>query len=180
MILFGPARFRISSTFNSLLKLPNTFNFVLTLSLHCQLLDRISTVRWQEYRSVTCQFYAPEDNRIPLSAPPLSMVLMASNGGGPAGAFAPVLNAMSTMRDGQREQKKAAHSFLENFQKSVGLPNITFAPATFGSTRLTYSTVRSMADHHRTITVTSRSRSPTICSYDIEGKGRRFHVCLLI
>jgi hypothetical protein len=26
---------------------------------------------------------------------------------------------MSTMRDGQREQKQAAHLFLEKFQKSV-------------------------------------------------------------
>jgi len=33
--------------------------------------------------------------------------------------FAPVLAAMATMRDGQREQKIAAHEFLEKFQKSV-------------------------------------------------------------
>jgi len=45
------------------------------------------------------------------------MVVMATNG---TGAFAPVLAAMATMRDGQREQKKAAHEFLESFQKSVG------------------------------------------------------------
>jgi transportin-3 len=51
------------------------------------------------------------------------MVLMASNGSGPTGAFEPVLNAMSTMRDGQREQKKAAHQYLESFQKSVGPGN---------------------------------------------------------
>jgi len=48
------------------------------------------------------------------------MVAMVSNGTSPVGAFAPVLTAMSTMRDGQREQKKAAHAFLESFQKSVG------------------------------------------------------------
>jgi transportin-3 len=44
---------------------------------------------------------------------------MATNGSGPQGAFAPVLTAMSTMRDGQREQKQAAHLYLEKFQKSV-------------------------------------------------------------
>jgi transportin-3 len=47
------------------------------------------------------------------------MVVMASNGSGQQQAFAPVLAAMATMRDGQREQKKAAHVFLESFQKSV-------------------------------------------------------------
>lgn len=49
------------------------------------------------------------------------MVAMAQNGSATAVAFAPVLTAMSTMRDGQREQKKAAHQYLESFQKSVGL-----------------------------------------------------------
>lgn len=49
------------------------------------------------------------------------MVAMAQNGSTTAVAFAPVLTAMSTMRDGQREQKKAAHQYLESFQKSVGL-----------------------------------------------------------
>lgn len=44
---------------------------------------------------------------------------MATNGSGSTQAFAPVLTAMSTMRDGQREQKKAAHQYLETFQKSV-------------------------------------------------------------
>jgi len=48
------------------------------------------------------------------------MVTMATNGTGATAAFTPVLAAMSTMRDGQREQKKAAHQFLESFQKSVG------------------------------------------------------------
>jgi transportin-3 len=48
------------------------------------------------------------------------MVTMASNSNGATVAFTPVLTAMSTMRDGQREQKKAAHQYLENFQKSVG------------------------------------------------------------
>jgi hypothetical protein len=43
---------------------------------------------------------------------------MATNGSAAVG-FAPVLTAMATMRDGQREQKKAAHHFLETFQKSV-------------------------------------------------------------
>jgi hypothetical protein len=36
-------------------------------------------------------------------------------------AFAPVLAAMATMREGQREQKKAAHEYLEQFQKSVSM-----------------------------------------------------------
>ena len=34
-------------------------------------------------------------------------------------AFAPVLEAMTVMRTGSREEKKAAHSYLEVFQKSV-------------------------------------------------------------
>ncbi|KAH8656202.1 armadillo-type protein [Tricladium varicosporioides] len=50
---------------------------------------------------------------------------MATNGSGPTQAFAPVLTAMSTMRDGQREQKKVAHQFLENFQKSAEAWQIT-------------------------------------------------------
>lgn len=48
------------------------------------------------------------------------MVVMAANGNDSQEAFAPVLAAMSTMRDGQREQKQAAHQYLEKFQKSVG------------------------------------------------------------
>ncbi|KAG9234962.1 armadillo-type protein [Amylocarpus encephaloides] len=40
-------------------------------------------------------------------------------------AFSPVLTAMSTMRTGQREQKKAAHVFLESFQKSTEAWQIT-------------------------------------------------------
>jgi len=55
------------------------------------------------------------------------MVTMATNGNGAAAAFTPVLTAMSTMRDGQREQKKAAHQFLESFQKSVCLDQYTCA-----------------------------------------------------
>ncbi|KAI9054739.1 hypothetical protein LZ554_001890 [Drepanopeziza brunnea f. sp. 'monogermtubi'] len=50
------------------------------------------------------------------------MVVMVSNG---VGAFAPVLTAMATMRDGQREQKKAAHHYLETFQKSAEAWQIT-------------------------------------------------------
>ncbi|KAI6715672.1 hypothetical protein JHW43_001733 [Diplocarpon mali] len=53
------------------------------------------------------------------------MVVMVSNGDGSAGAFAPVLTAMATMRDGQRDQKKAAHQYLENFQKSAEAWQIT-------------------------------------------------------
>lgn len=34
-------------------------------------------------------------------------------------AFMPVLTAMNTMRSGIKEQKVAAHQYLENFQKSV-------------------------------------------------------------
>lgn len=53
------------------------------------------------------------------------MVAMAQNGSTTAVAFAPVLTAMSTMRDGQREQKKAAHQYLESFQKSQEAWQIT-------------------------------------------------------
>jgi transportin-3 len=64
-----------------------------------------------------------------LSAPPSEMVTMATNGNGATAAFTPVLTAMSTMRDGQREQKKAAHQFLESFQKSVSHRNDNLAPS---------------------------------------------------
>lgn len=50
---------------------------------------------------------------------------MATNGNSATAAFTPVLTAMSTMRDGQREQKKAAHQFLESFQKSAEAWQIT-------------------------------------------------------
>ncbi|RDL38836.1 uncharacterized protein BP5553_03176 [Venustampulla echinocandica] len=50
---------------------------------------------------------------------------MAADGSDPQQAYAPVLTAMSTMRDGQREQKKAAHQFLERFQKSTEAWQIT-------------------------------------------------------
>ena len=43
---------------------------------------------------------------------------MSSNDNGEA-AFAPVLQAMTVMRTGSREEKKAAHAYLEIFQKSV-------------------------------------------------------------
>ncbi|APA05516.1 hypothetical protein SS1G_09963 [Sclerotinia sclerotiorum 1980 UF-70] len=46
------------------------------------------------------------------------MVTVSTNGTGPQSAFAPVIAALNTMRDGQRGQKEAAHSFLESFQKS--------------------------------------------------------------
>jgi hypothetical protein len=76
------------------------------------------------------------------------MVVMATNGSGPTQAFAPVLTAMSTMRDGQREQKKAAHQYLEGFQKSVCLTNkeVNLTPLV---PRLTESTGGSMADYDR-------------------------------
>ncbi|TAQ90247.1 hypothetical protein B7494_g1410 [Chlorociboria aeruginascens] len=48
---------------------------------------------------------------------------VASNG--TAQGFMPVLEAMVTMRDGQREQKKAAHGYLESFQKSAEAWQIT-------------------------------------------------------
>lgn len=43
---------------------------------------------------------------------------MASNGDLQA-AFAPVLQAVVTMREGDRAQKEAAHKYLGDFQKSV-------------------------------------------------------------
>lgn len=48
------------------------------------------------------------------------MVAVSTNGSDPQNAFTPVIAALNTMRDGQRGQKEAAHSFLESFQKSVG------------------------------------------------------------
>ncbi|RQM07947.1 hypothetical protein DH86_00000829 [Scytalidium sp. 3C] len=59
------------------------------------------------------------------SAPPLQVGVMASDGSQSQQAFAPVLTAMATMRDGQREQKKAAHEFLETFQKSADAWTVT-------------------------------------------------------
>ena len=71
---------------------------------------------------------------------------MAANGNDPQEAFAPVLTAMSTMRDGQREQKHAAHLFLEKFQKSVGSrPGDEFP---LRVAKLTAMVARGMADHH--------------------------------
>ncbi|KAK6606329.1 hypothetical protein H4I96_04791 [Botrytis cinerea] len=53
------------------------------------------------------------------------MVAVATNGNGPQDAFTPVIAALNTMRDGQRGQKEAAHSFLESFQKSAEAWQIT-------------------------------------------------------
>jgi transportin-3 len=44
---------------------------------------------------------------------------MATSNGSAQEAFTPVLQAVSSMRDGHREEKKAAHEYLEKFQKSV-------------------------------------------------------------
>lgn len=71
---------------------------------------------------------------------------MAANGNGSQEAFAPVLTAMSTMRDGQREQKQAAHLYLEKFQKSVGSNQP--AALRFGVTMLTAMIARCLADHN--------------------------------
>ena len=46
---------------------------------------------------------------------------MATNGNMSAQAFAPVLTALETMQsNADRAQKGHAHTFLEEFQKSVG------------------------------------------------------------
>jgi transportin-3 len=45
---------------------------------------------------------------------------MATTNGNAQEAFTPVLQAVNSMRDGHREEKKAAHEYLEKFQKSVG------------------------------------------------------------
>ena len=76
--------------------------------------------------------------------------------------FAPVLAAMATMRDGQREQKIAAHEFLEKFQKSVREREIHHSPLE----RLTNFVDGSMEDYDWNSTVPSRGRSQTICSYN--------------
>jgi hypothetical protein len=44
---------------------------------------------------------------------------MATTNGSAQEAFAPVLQAVNSMRDGRREEKKVAHEYLEKFQKSV-------------------------------------------------------------
>lgn len=71
---------------------------------------------------------------------------MAANSNGSQEAFAPVLTAMSTMRDGQREQKQAAHLFLEKFQKSVGYRSRDKFP--LRAAKLIAMIARGMADHH--------------------------------
>ncbi|PQE31667.1 exportin 1 protein [Rutstroemia sp. NJR-2017a WRK4] len=53
------------------------------------------------------------------------MVAVPSNGNGPQNAFTPVLAALRTMREGSREEKKAAHGYLESFQKSAEAWQIT-------------------------------------------------------
>lgn len=56
---------------------------------------------------------------------------MATTNGDAQQAFAPVLQAVNAMRDGHREEKKAAHEYLEKFQKSVRKRNrlLLFAPS---------------------------------------------------
>lgn len=44
---------------------------------------------------------------------------MATTNGNSQQAFGPVLQAVTSMREGGLEEKKAAHEFLEKFQKSV-------------------------------------------------------------
>jgi hypothetical protein len=44
---------------------------------------------------------------------------MATTNGNAEATFAPVLQAVNVMRDGHREDKKAAYEYLEKFQKSV-------------------------------------------------------------
>jgi hypothetical protein len=46
---------------------------------------------------------------------------MTTTNGDAQQVFAPVLQAVNSMRDGHREEKKVAHEFLEKFQKSVSL-----------------------------------------------------------
>jgi transportin-3 len=46
---------------------------------------------------------------------------MATTNGSTQEAFTPILQAVNSMRDGHREEKKVAHEYLEKFQKSVGL-----------------------------------------------------------
>jgi hypothetical protein len=70
---------------------------------------------------------------------------MAAIANGSQEAFAPVLTAMSTMRDGQREQKQAAHLYLEKFQKSVGCDWMSLPP--LYTTELTAMKDRGMADY---------------------------------
>lgn len=72
----------------------------------------------QSQADARLRFLSPSapSTKHPDTAHPCKMVGMATNG---TGAFAPVLSAMATMRDGQREQKIEAHEYLEKFQKSV-------------------------------------------------------------
>jgi hypothetical protein len=76
---------------------------------------------------------------------------MAANGKDSQEAFAPVLTAMSTMRDGQREQKQAAHLYLEKFQKSVGGDQKDIP--LYGVIKLTTLVGGSLADHDWDLTV---------------------------
>lgn len=78
------------------------------------------------------------------------MVTMTANGSGPQQAFAPVLAALATMRDGQREQKIPAHQFLESFQKSVRQKSTQQAKL---PTRLTIFTDGGMADDDWHVTI---------------------------
>jgi len=52
---------------------------------------------------------------------PRRSLTMATTNGSAQEAFTPILQAVNSMRDGHREEKKAAHEYLEKFQKSVGL-----------------------------------------------------------
>jgi hypothetical protein len=62
---------------------------------------------------------------------------MATANGDAQQAFAPVLQAINSMRDGHRDEKKAAHEFLEKFQKSVSFIDLSLFPLI--PSRLLYS-----------------------------------------
>lgn len=96
---------------------------------------------------------------------------MAANGDMLA-AFAPVLEAVATMRTGDRPQKEAAHKYLSAFQKSVRKKcGVIFCR------RITKSRLGgSLADNHRLATIRGRRGSKSVRCYNTQRQGMNIYV----
>lgn len=97
---------------------------------------------------------------------------MASNGGPESFAPETILAAMTTMRGGEPDKKKAAMDYLGKFQKSVGnsLPHWQrLIGWTLG--KLMRPTAKCLDDDPHDPPIEHRGRSHTVRSDNVEGKG---------
>ena len=94
---------------------------------------------------------------------------MAASG---AGAFAPVLAALSTMQSSaERSQKSQAHEYLETFQKSVSRTQIPSIRLNLIDIRIARSLVD---DSFNSVLHRCHGRSKAIRCDDAERKSERF------